>query len=184
MPVSTSGFKKIGSFYFLTLGTLFLGTLPPFCEEVQVPNREAYMERNQGAWPSAPTELSANLSQSHESESSWKQSFSPPIRSPQLILCGANMTLPKWLLKIWNLNKYKLFSKYLSWGVSCYTTIKKQNQNQNWPLLIGILTLKFTFLSTYQNADFPTLLITLSIGSLFLHITYTECTMGHIFQKI
>lgn len=94
VPVSTSGFKKIGSFHFLTLGTLFLGTLPPFCEEVQVPNREAHMERNQGAWPSAPTELPANLSQSHESESAWKRPFSIPIRSPQLILCGENMTSP------------------------------------------------------------------------------------------
>ena len=94
VPVSTSGFKKIGSFHFLTLGTLLLGTSPPFCEEVQVPNREAHMERNQGPWPSAPTELPANLSQSHESESSWKRSFSTRIGSPQLILCGENMTLP------------------------------------------------------------------------------------------
>lgn len=56
------GFKKIGSFHFLTLGTLSLGTQPPFCEEVHVPNQEANMERKQGAWPLAPAELPSNSS--------------------------------------------------------------------------------------------------------------------------
>lgn len=131
MPVSTPGFKNIGSFHFLTLRTLSLGTQPPFCEEVQVHNREAHVERNQGAWPSAPTELPANFIQSHVSDSFWKPSSSLPIRPPQLILCGANMTLPHWPLQIWKLNKYKLFSKFLSLGVS-FTTTDNQNQNQNW----------------------------------------------------
>lgn len=106
MPVSsfhTRALKKIGSFHFLTLGTFYLGTQPPFCKEVQVPGREAHMERNQGAWISAPAELLPTWVKAMWVNHLGSDPPAPYQVTPADTLRSKHMSLLQWALQIWRI---------------------------------------------------------------------------------
>lgn len=100
------GLNRIGNLHFLTLGTYPLGTYPPFGKEVQVLDREAYMERNQGAWTSAPAKLQAN-SQSQFGVTGWvilEVLLHSPVSHNSWHFVEQTWD-PNWALQIWGRNK-------------------------------------------------------------------------------